>query len=142
MTADEQARFDQLYQQQLIALKLQGKRPKTIDAYTRGLRHLCNHYGRSPDTLSNDELKGYFFRLLETHSWSTIKHDCYLGLRLGEALDLQVSNIDARPSAGAYPLGQGRQGSLCAIARLHLAGAASLPEDPSPPEVAVPQRQR
>jgi hypothetical protein len=34
MDSAEQARFERLYQQHLLALKVQGKRPKTLDAYT------------------------------------------------------------------------------------------------------------
>ena len=38
MNAIEQARFNPLYEQMLQALKLQGKRPKTIEAYSRAVR--------------------------------------------------------------------------------------------------------
>ncbi len=57
----------------LQALKLQGKRPKTIEAYSRGVRRVAGFYQRCPDTLSAAELKTYFASLLDTHSWSTIK---------------------------------------------------------------------
>ncbi len=48
MDAAEQARFERLYQQHLLALKTQGNRPKTIDAYSRALRRLRNHFDRCP----------------------------------------------------------------------------------------------
>ena len=75
MNAIEQARFNPLYEQMLQALKLQGKRPKTIEAYSRAVRRIAGLFERCPDTLSAVELKTYFATLLETHSWSTIKLD-------------------------------------------------------------------
>ncbi|MGP1831852.1 hypothetical protein ACTTBA_02110 [Shewanella frigidimarina] len=38
MNAHEQQRFDCLYEQHLTNLTLQGKRPATIDAYSRAVR--------------------------------------------------------------------------------------------------------
>jgi hypothetical protein len=38
MNAFEQAHFEGLFEQQLTALKLQGKYPKTIGTYARGAR--------------------------------------------------------------------------------------------------------
>ncbi|MEA3276895.1 MAG: site-specific integrase [Pseudomonadota bacterium] len=75
MNAIEQARFNPLYEQMLQALKLQGKRPKTIEAYSRAVRRVTGFFDRCPDTLGAAELKTYFASLLETHSWSTIKLD-------------------------------------------------------------------
>ncbi len=72
MNAIEQARFNPLYEAMLQALKLQGERPKTIEAYSRGVRHVAAFFDRSPDTLSAAEMKTYFATLLETHSWSTL----------------------------------------------------------------------
>ena len=59
----------------LQALKLQGKRPKTVEAYSRAVRRVAEFYDRCPDTLDAADLKTYFASLLETHSWSTIKLD-------------------------------------------------------------------
>jgi len=75
MDHSEQLRFETLYQQHLTALKLQGKRPKTIDAYARAVRRVAAHFDRSPDALSTDELKAYFAALVDSHSWSTVKLD-------------------------------------------------------------------
>jgi site-specific recombinase XerD len=75
VNAIEQARFNPLYEQMLQALKLQGKRPKTIEAYSRAVRRVAGFYDRCPDTLDAAQLKTYFASLLETHSWSTIKLD-------------------------------------------------------------------
>ena len=75
MNALEQQHFDFLYHQHLINLKLQGKRPKTIDAYSRALRLITAYFDRTPDTLSTNDLKQYFNSLIQTHSWSTVKLD-------------------------------------------------------------------
>jgi integrase len=75
VNAIEQARFKPLYAAMLQALKLQGKRPKTVDAYARAVRRVADFFERCPDRLSAADLKRYFAALLETHSWSTIKLD-------------------------------------------------------------------
>jgi hypothetical protein len=51
MNTIEQQHFDYLYQQHLINLKLQGKRPATIDAYSRAVRRITDYFNRTPDTL-------------------------------------------------------------------------------------------
>ncbi|HIF9166960.1 TPA: phage integrase N-terminal SAM-like domain-containing protein, partial [Photobacterium damselae] len=56
-------------------LTLQGKRPATIDAYSRALRRITHQLDKSPDTLTTDDLKRYFTQLIKTHSWSTVKID-------------------------------------------------------------------
>ena len=75
MNTIEQARFNPLYEQMLQALKLQGKRPKTIAAYSRAVRRVAGFFDRCPDTLNAAELKTYFASLVDTHSWSTVKLD-------------------------------------------------------------------
>lgn len=75
MHAHEQQRFEHLYQQHLTALKLQGKRAKTIDAYSRAVRRVRDHFDCCPDSLSPSQLRGYFAALVDSHSWSTVKLD-------------------------------------------------------------------
>jgi site-specific recombinase XerD len=75
MNSIEQARFTPLYQQMQQALLLQGKRPKTIEAYSRGVRRVADYVDRCPDNLTTDELKSYFASLVHSHSWSTVKID-------------------------------------------------------------------
>ena len=75
MKASEQQRFDELYQQHLTHLKLQGKRPKTISAYSLAVRRITKFFDRCPDTLTIDDLRHYFSQLIGTVSWSTIKLD-------------------------------------------------------------------
>ncbi len=75
MNSAEQVRFRHLYRSMQQALTLQGKRPKTIDAYTRAVRRVAAYFDRCPDDLTADELKDYFASLVASHSWSTVKLD-------------------------------------------------------------------
>lgn len=75
MNAIEEEKFAELYQRHLLALKLQGLRPKTIEAYSRTIRRVAAYFDRSPGDLTPDELKLYFADLVDRHSWSTVKID-------------------------------------------------------------------
>jgi len=75
MNAVEQARFDELYEDMQQNLLLQGKRPKTIEGYSRGVRRVAEYFDRCPDKLTAADLKKYFASLVESHSWSTVKLD-------------------------------------------------------------------
>ncbi len=75
MNTSEQQRFDFLYEQHLTNLTLQGKRPATIDAYSRAVRRIAAYLDCCPDNLSTDDLKRYFAQLIASHSWSTVKLD-------------------------------------------------------------------
>lgn len=81
MEASEKARFDQLYQHHLRALKLRGMSDSTIDVYARAVRRVAQHYDCCPDRLSAEQLEVYFAALVESHSWSTVKVD-RIGLQL------------------------------------------------------------
>lgn len=67
--------YNYLYEQDLINLRLQGKRPSTIDAYARAVRRITAFFDKPPDTLTTADLKQYFNNLIQTHSWSTVKLD-------------------------------------------------------------------
>jgi site-specific recombinase XerD len=73
MTNEEAIKFDALYEQFNRHLKLQGLSEKTIDSYSRSVRHLIRYFDRCPDDLSKDDLRLYFADLVDTHSWSTVK---------------------------------------------------------------------
>ncbi len=75
MTPVEANRFDELYQRHLRLLTLQGKSQKTIDAYSRSVRRVSEYFDCCPDQLTVENLENYFGRLVETHSWSTVKID-------------------------------------------------------------------
>ena len=75
MIQTEVNRFNKLYQRHLRLLKLQGKSQKTIDAYSRAVRRIRDHFDCCPDQLTLEQLEVYFGKLVETHSWSTVKID-------------------------------------------------------------------
>lgn len=75
MKSREKKKFDDLYYQHQQALALQGKSDCTIDLYSRSVRRAFEYFNRSPDDLTQTELKTYFSDLLKTHSWSTVKVD-------------------------------------------------------------------
>ena len=75
MNISQAQRYNYLYEQHLINLSLQGKRPSTIDAYARAVRRITAFFDKAPDTLTTADLKQYFSSLIQTHSWSTIKLD-------------------------------------------------------------------
>jgi integrase len=75
MKQTEVNRFNKLYQRHLRLLKLQGKSQKTIDAYSRAVRRVSEHFDCCPDKLTPEQLEIYFGKLVDTHSWSTVKID-------------------------------------------------------------------
>lgn len=75
MNKAQQKRFDSLYRKHLSALKRQGKADSTIDLYSRAIRRVCEYFDGPPDTLTQEQLEGYFESLISTHSWSTVKVD-------------------------------------------------------------------
>jgi site-specific recombinase XerD len=77
MAATDRNDFDRRYQSHLKHLKLQGLQPKTIDAYARGIRRMGEYFDHHIDSLSEDQLTGYFSELIESHSWSAVKLDLY-----------------------------------------------------------------
>ena len=75
MYIHEQQRLDLLYEQHLTNLTLQGKRPATIDAYSRAIRRIATYFDWCPYTLTTDDLKRYFVDLIASHSWITVELD-------------------------------------------------------------------
>jgi integrase len=75
MKPKQQGRFDALYQRHLRALKLQGLSDKTIDVYARAVRRVAHAFDCCPDRLTTEQLETHFAKLVESHSWSTVKVD-------------------------------------------------------------------
>ena len=75
MNKTEINRFNKLYQRHLRLLKLQGKSQKTIDAYSRAVRRISKYFDCCPDQLTVEQREKYFSKLVESHSWSTVKVD-------------------------------------------------------------------
>lgn len=69
--------FEQHYQTHLKRLTLQGLRPKTIEAYSLAVRRAGEYFDYRIDDLTEPQLTEYFSDLLQSHSWSTLKHDLY-----------------------------------------------------------------
>ncbi len=46
-------------------LKLAGKAPKTVKLYLAGVRGLANHYGCSPNKLSEEQVRQYLLYLID-----------------------------------------------------------------------------
>ena len=69
--------FARHYDTLLKRLKLRGMRPKTIESYSHGVRRAGAHFCYRIDDLSKDQLTDYFAGILDSLSWSTLKHDLY-----------------------------------------------------------------
>ncbi len=66
-------KFKQDYARHLKHLKLKGLQPKTIDAYSRAIRRIGEHFNYQIDSLSEPQLTDFFRQLLVDGSWSTVK---------------------------------------------------------------------
>lgn len=73
----ERAAFDRRYESHLRHLILQGMQPKTIEAYSRGIRRMGAYFGYRIDELSTDQLTRYLSDLRDSHSWTSVKLDLY-----------------------------------------------------------------
>ncbi len=72
--------FKSYYTKHRKHLRLNGMRPKTIDAYSRAIRRIGAYFNGNLENLTSDQLLDYFNDLLDSHSWSAVKLDLY-GLR-------------------------------------------------------------
>ncbi len=68
MDPSEANRFNELYQRHLRLLKLQGKSQKIIEAYSRAVRRVSDHFDCCLDQLTQDQLETYFAQLVDSHS--------------------------------------------------------------------------
>lgn len=73
MNHDEASRFEFLFQRYVNELTLQGKQPKTIEAYALSVRQAATFFDCCPEHLTVDQLKAFFLHLLQTRSWSKVK---------------------------------------------------------------------
>ncbi len=51
--------------------------PETVDTYARAIRTMGEHFDWQIDTLSENQLTGYFRQRIASHSWSAVKLDLY-----------------------------------------------------------------
>jgi len=75
MTSAFKAKFDRDYQTHLKHLKLKGLSSSTIDAYARAVRSIGEYFDYQIHTLTEEQLLDYFYDLLETNSWSSVKNN-------------------------------------------------------------------
>ena len=75
METSNEADLKRNYQTLLKHLKLKGLQPSTIDA--RAIRRIGAHFDYRLDDLSEAQLTDYFSDLLDSRSWSVVKHDLY-----------------------------------------------------------------
>ncbi len=73
MTTPFNRNFKYDYQTLLQHLRLKGLQPKTIEAYSRGIRRIGLYFEHQVYDLSEQQLTDYFSNLLSTHSWSAVK---------------------------------------------------------------------
>jgi len=74
--------------------------PKTVEAYSRAIRRMGEHFDYQLHGLSEQSLLDYFTQLLSTHSWSAVKLDLY-GLKFfyRHVLHKSWENVDlVKPS--------------------------------------------
>jgi site-specific recombinase XerD len=77
MKSSLEQKYNHYYSQHCKHLKLQGLQSKNIEAYSRGIRRIADHFNGHLDDLSQDQLLDYFHGLLERLSWSAVKLDLY-----------------------------------------------------------------
>jgi len=93
MTPSIESKFNHYYSLHCKHLKLKGLQPKTIDAYSRAIRRIGEHFQGHLDNLSQDQLVDYFHDLLKRLSWSAVKLDLY-GLKFFYTHVLQKPWVD------------------------------------------------
>ena len=55
-------------------LQLKGLSSKTIKMYTRAVKQLTKHYQKSPEKISDEELRKYFLYNKNVRKWSRVVH--------------------------------------------------------------------
>lgn len=64
------------------ALQINGKGERTQDAYVRAMRLLIEHYNKTPDTISEDELQDYFVYRQDVSEWApNTQRIAYTGIK-------------------------------------------------------------
>ena len=104
--------FAQPYESLLKRLKLRGMQPKTIEAYSHGVRRAAAHFDYRIDDLNKNQLTDYFAQILDQLSWSTLKHNLY-GLKFYYAYVLGKPWPCIRPPGVSATIG-----SMCVAAAI------------------------
>ena len=69
MTPSIETKYNHYYSQHCKHLKLQGLQPKTIEAYSRGIRRIAAYFNGHLDDLSQDQLLDYFHSLRRARNY-------------------------------------------------------------------------
>jgi integrase len=70
------------YERSIKALKLAGMSKSTQHCYTRSVRLLSDHFGKTPDLIEEDELQEYFlYRIDESNRPPGAMKICYSGIK-------------------------------------------------------------
>ena len=77
MTSEFPAQFACNYHCLLNRLKLHGMQPKTIALYSHGARRARGYFDYRIDDLTRLQLTDYFVHVVNSLSWSSLKHDLY-----------------------------------------------------------------
>jgi len=77
MKTSNHPQFNRYYDLHCKHLRLKGLQPKTIDAYSRAIRRIGDHFNFEIEGLNQNQLLDYFHALLERLSWSAVKLDLY-----------------------------------------------------------------
>jgi integrase/recombinase XerD len=59
-----------LRQRMIEDLQLRGVSERTQDSYVRAVRQLAQHYMKSPDKITEEELRDYFLYVKNVKKWS------------------------------------------------------------------------
>ena len=60
----------QLRQRMIEDMQLRGYSARTQEAYARAVRQVAEHYHRSPDKVTEEELRKYFLHLANEKKWA------------------------------------------------------------------------
>lgn len=70
------------YEKSVKALQLNGMAERTQDAYARAVRMLVEHYSKTPDLVTEEELQEYFLHRKNVCKWSpNTMRICYSGIK-------------------------------------------------------------
>ena len=66
----QQILITDLQKRMIESLQLRGMSKRTEEAYVRAARQLAHHYHKSPDLITEEELRQYFLYIKSVKNWS------------------------------------------------------------------------
>ena len=103
MTRSDRVPVSPLRHRFIDDLRLRNYAPRTIETYVGRLVHVSRHFGRSPDTLSADDIRAFQLHLLDRKvSWSLFNQTVcalrfFFGTTLGRPEQLPLIPYGKRP---------------------------------------------